>query len=98
MKLNKALLRYASHAREPWDPGTIADIMQNTERIERFRCCNARLHYADGWVILVSYNTPVALADAVSGQLVSLTLTRYSNTTTRQVRWFLQDICHIKNP
>lgn len=93
-----ALERYAEYAHYKWQPNLVAELLASPfKRSEQFRSCHARLEYRGPYVILVSYNTPVAMAYAC-GTLHSINPQWYSNTTTRQTRWFLQDICAIKNP
>ena len=95
--MTKALERYGTYADVEWDETFARRIMGRPDYIRPFRHCNARLYYRYGLVLLVSYSTPVAIA-GYTGQLVMLNPERYSNTTTRQIRWFLQDFCGINNP
>lgn len=95
--MSKALNRYSTYARMPWDPARADFIRRNADHIRPFRTCHASLVHSGGYIMLVSYNTPVAIAN-MAGALVMLDTTYYSNTTTRQVRWFLQDYCGINNP
>lgn len=95
--MSKALNRYSTHARLPWDPARAAFIRRNADHIRRFRSCHASLVHSGGYIMLVSYDTPVAIAN-IGGVLVMLDPTHYSSTTTRQIRWFLKDYCGINNP
>lgn len=95
--MSKALKRYGTYADMKWDEALARRIMDKPDYIRPFRHCNARLFYRDQLIVLVSYATPVAIATS-DGQLMMLNPERFSNTTTRQIRWFLQDFCGIKNP
>lgn len=95
--MSKALEHYGTYAKMAWDAAFARRVMNNPDYIRPFRNCHARLFYQGGRVLLVSYNAPVAIASA-NGQLVMLNPERFSNTTTRQIRWFLQDFCGINNP
>lgn len=95
--MSKALKRYGSYANMAWNEVFARRIMAKPDYIRPFRHCNAHLYYQDGLVLLVSYDTPVAIA-GYTGSLVMVNPERFSNTTTRQIRWFLQDFCHINNP
>lgn len=95
--MSKALNRYSSYAKMAWDTAVARRVMDQHEYIRPFRHCHARLFHRGWFILLVSYNTPVAIANCV-GQLVMLNPEWFSNTTTRQIRWFLQDFCGINNP
>lgn len=95
--MSKALNRYNTYSRVPWDAARAEFIRRNADHTRPFRSCNARLVHSGGYIMLVSYDTPVAVA-TMAGALVMLDPTHYSNTTTRQIRWFLQDYCGINNP
>lgn len=95
---SKALQRYTSYAEYVWQDKLVADLRNSpSKRCEPFRHCHAYLDYRGPYVILVSYNTPAAMAFA-NGVLHSVNPNWYSTTATRQVRWFLQDFCNITNP
>ena len=95
--MSKALKRYGAYANMAWDEAFARRIMDKPDYIRPFRHCHAHLCYQDGLILLVSYDTPVAVAD-YTGSLVMVNPERFSNTTTRQIRWFLQDFCSINNP
>ena len=95
--MTKALERYGTYANMTWDEAFARRIMDKPDYVRPFRHCNARLFYSGQHILLVSYATPVAIASC-AGQLIMLNPKRFSNTTTRQVRWFLQDFCDINNP
>lgn len=96
MKL-KALERYGTYADTAWDTAVARRIMGNPDYIRSYRHCNARLVYHGRHILLVSYATPVAIASR-AGRLIMLNPEWFSNTTTRQIRWFLQDFAAINNP
>lgn len=96
--MTKALERYGTYADIKWDEAFARRAMDKPDYIRPFRHCNARLYYKDGLVLLVSYATPVAIAGGCTGRLIMLNPERFSNTTTRHVRWFIQDFCGINNP
>lgn len=95
--MTKALKRYRTYADMAWNETIARRIMNKPDYIRQFRHCNAHVYYQDGLILLVSYNTPVAIA-GYTGSFVMLNPEWFSNTTTRQIRWFLQDFCHINNP
>lgn len=95
--MTKALERYGAYANIKWNEAFARRIMDKPDYTRPFRHCNARLCYQDGLILLVSYNTPVAIA-GYTGSLVMVNPEWFSNTTTRQIRWFLQDFCSINNP
>lgn len=95
--MTKALERYGTYADMKWNAQFARRIMDKPDYIRQFRHCHAHLCYQDGLVLLVSYDTPVAIA-GYTGRLIMLNPERFSNTTTRQIRWFLQDFCKINNP
>ena len=95
--MTKAIERYGTYADMKWNEAFARRIMDKPNYIRPFRHCNARLLYKDGLVLLVSYDTPVAIA-GYTGSLVMLNPIWFSNTTTSHVRWFMQDFCGIKNP
>lgn len=95
--MTKALERYGTYANMEWNEAFARFVMAKPDYIRPFRHCNARLYYKDGTILLVSYKTPVATASC-DGRLIMLNPERFSNTTTRQIRWFLQDFCNINNP
>ena len=95
--MSKALERYGTYANTDWDAAVARRVMDHPDYIRPFRHCNARLVHNGVLILLVSYETPVAIANC-AGQLVMLNPERFSNTTTRQIRWFLQDVCKIGNP
>lgn len=95
--MTKALERYGTYAGMKWNEAFARRIMDKHDYIRPFRHCNARLYYKDGLILLVSYNTPVAIS-GYDGRLMMLNPKRFSNTTTRQIRWFLQDFCRVNNP
>lgn len=95
--MSKALERYGTYADMKWNEAFARRVMDKPDYIRPFRHCNARLYYRDGVVLLVSYDTPVAIA-GYTGSLVMLNPEWFSITTTQHVRWFLQDFCGINNP
>lgn len=95
--MTKALERYSAYADMEWDEAFARRIMDKPDYIRPFRRCNARLVYQDKLILLVSYNTPVAIADD-TGRLIMLNTERFSITTTSHIRWFMQDFCGIYNP
>ena len=95
--MTKAIERYGTYANMKWNEAFARRVMDKPDYIRPFRHCNARLYYQDGLILLVSYSTPVAIA-GYTGSLVMLNPEWFSNTTTRHVRWFLQDFCGINNP
>lgn len=95
--MSKALKRYGTYADMKWNMPFARRIMDKPDYIRPFRHCNAHLCYQDGLILLVSYDTPVAVA-GYTGSLIMVNPERFSNTTTRQIRWFLQDFCGINNP
>ena len=95
--MSKALKRYCTYAACKWNMPFARRIMARPYYVRPFRHCNAHLYYQDGLILLVSYNTPVAIA-GYTGSLIMVNPERFSNTTTRQIRWFLQDFCGISNP
>lgn len=95
--MSKALKRYGTYASMAWNEAFARRIMDKPDHIRQFRHCHAHLYYQDGLILLVSYDTPVAIA-GYTGSLVMLNPERFSNTTTRQIRRFLQDFCSINNP
>lgn len=95
--MSNALKRYCAYADMKWNMPFAQSILDKPDYVRPFRHCNARLVYQDGLILLVSYNTPVAVA-GYTGSVVMINPERFSNTTTRQIRWFLQDFCHINNP
>ena len=92
-----ALKRYCTYAACEWNMPFARRIMDKPDYVRPFRHCHAHLYYQDGLILLVSYNTPVAIA-GYTGSVVMVNPERFSNTTTRQIRWFLQDFCKINNP
>lgn len=95
--MTKALERYGAYADMKWDEAFARRIMDKPDYIRPFRHCHAHLCYQGGLILLVSYDTPVAIA-GYTGSFVMLNPTWFSNTTTRQIRRFLQDFCGIANP
>ena len=95
--MSKALERYGNYADMKWNMPFARRIMDKPDYVRPFRHCHAHLYYQDGLILLVSYNTPVAIA-GYTGSLIMVNPERFSNTTTRQIRWFLQDFCGISNP
>lgn len=95
--MSKALERYGTYADMKWNEAFARSIMDKPDYIRPFRHCYARLCYQDGLILLVSYDTPVAVA-GYTGSLIMVNPEWFSNTTTRQIRWFLQDFCGINNP
>jgi len=95
--MTSALKRYGTYADMKWNEAFARRIMAKPDYIRPFRHCNGRICYKDGLILLVSYNTPVAVA-GYTGSLIMVNPERFSNTTTRQIRWFLQDFCKINNP
>ncbi len=95
--MTKAIERYVTYADMKWNETFARCMMAKPDYIRPFRRCNAHLYYQDGLILLVSYNTPVAIA-GYTGSLVMVNPERFSNTTTRQIRWFMQDFCGINNP
>ena len=95
--MTKALKRYCAYASMKWNEEFARHVMEKPDYVRPFRHCHARICYKDGLILLVSYNTPVAIA-GYTGSLVMLNHEWFSNTTTRQIRWFLQDFCHVSNP
>ena len=95
--MTKALDRYGTYADFKWNEAFARRIMAKPDYIRPFRHCHARLYYKSGIILLASYGTPVAIA-GYTGRLIMLNPERFSNTTTRQIRWFLQDFCNINNP
>lgn len=95
--MTKTLARYGTYADMKWNEAFARRIMAKPDYIRPFRHCNAHLYYQDGLILLVSYNTPVAIA-GYTGSLVMVNPKWFSNTTTRQIRRFLQDFCNINNP
>ena len=95
--MSEALKRYGTYADMKWNLTVARRIMDKPGYVRPFRHCHARLCYQAGLILLVSYDTPVAIAD-YTGRLIMVNPERFSNTTTRQIRWFLQDFCGIANP
>lgn len=95
--MTKALERYGTYADFKWNEAFARFVMDKPDYIRPFRHCNARLYYKDGVVLLVSYKTPVAMA-GYTGRFIMVNPEWFSNTTTRQIRWFMQDFCKINNP
>ena len=95
--MSKALKRYGAYADMKWNMPFARRIMDKPDYVRQFRHCHARIFYKDGLVLLVSYDTPVAVA-GYTGSLVMVNPEQYSITTTTHVRWFLQDFCKINNP
>ena len=95
--MSKALERYGTYADMKWNMPFARRIMEKPDYVRPFRHCHAHLCYQDGLILLVSYDTPVAVA-GYTGSLIMLNHEWFSNTTTRQIRWFLQDFCGINNP
>ncbi len=52
----------------------------------------ARLEYGHGWAVLVSYETPVAAIAA--NDVLYVTDTRYSATTSRHINEFVRNTPH----
>ena len=95
--MTKAIERYGTYADMKWNEAFARRVMGKPDYIRPFRHCNARLFYSEQHILLVSYATPVAIASC-DGRLIMLNPERFSNTTTRQIRRFLQDFCRINNP
>lgn len=95
--MSEALKRYGAYANMAWDEAVARRIMDKPNYVRPFRRCSARLVYQGQLILLVSYNTPVAIASC-DGRLIMLNPERFSNTTTSHVRWFMQDFCGINNP
>ena len=95
--MTSAIKRYGTYADMKWNEAFARRIMDKPDYVRPFRHCHARLCYQGGLILLVSYDTPVAVA-GYTGSLIMVNPERFSNTTTRQVRWFLQDFCGINNP
>ena len=95
--MSKALKRYGTYANMAWDEAAARRIMDKPDYVRPFRRCSARLVYQGQLILLVSYSTPVAIANC-AGQLIMLNPEQYSITTTTHVRWFMRDFCGINNP
>ncbi len=62
---------------------------QKEATVKRIRTTSAKLAYGHGWIVLVSYDTPVAAISSLG--VLYVTDTKYSVTTSRHINEFIRE-------
>lgn len=88
--MSTILNEYRRRAPLKWDINVATNLMYDAQTRKRFHHHNATIYEWNGWLVLVSYSTPVVVLGG-DRTLCMITDKWYSRTTTRQISRFLNE-------